>query len=113
VRRKSQLLLSIRIGHFHECCYPPPRYQGAEVVVSAPESGPGNWAGGASCVKHPRPAAVARRNHPARRAAGFDSIRLHPHDQPAVSIIFNVEHVQTGNIKDRVGSAASVRNRTT
>jgi len=26
------------------------RYQGAEVVVSAPESGPGNWAGGASCV---------------------------------------------------------------
>jgi hypothetical protein len=27
-----------------------PRYENAEVVVSAPESGPGNWAGGASCV---------------------------------------------------------------
>jgi hypothetical protein len=27
-----------------------PRYAHAEVVVSAPEPGPGNWAGGASCV---------------------------------------------------------------
>lgn len=27
-----------------------PRYENADVVVSAPESGPGNWAGGASCV---------------------------------------------------------------
>jgi hypothetical protein len=27
-----------------------PRYEHAEVVVSAPEAGPGNWAGGASCV---------------------------------------------------------------
>jgi hypothetical protein len=27
-----------------------PRYEGAEVVVSAPDAGPGNWAGGASCV---------------------------------------------------------------
>jgi hypothetical protein len=27
-----------------------PRYQNAEVVVSAPDAGPGNWAGGASCV---------------------------------------------------------------
>ena len=27
-----------------------PRYETAEVVVSAPESGPGNWAGAASCV---------------------------------------------------------------
>src|SRR5215211_1010887 len=27
-----------------------PRYQSAEVVVSAPDAGPGNWAGGASCV---------------------------------------------------------------
>jgi hypothetical protein len=28
-----------------------PRYERAEVVVSAPEAGPGNWAGGASCVR--------------------------------------------------------------
>ena len=27
-----------------------PHYRGADVVVSAPESAPGNWAGGASCV---------------------------------------------------------------
>jgi hypothetical protein len=27
-----------------------PRYETAELVVSAPESGPGNWAGAASCV---------------------------------------------------------------
>jgi hypothetical protein len=27
-----------------------PRYEHAEVVVSAPQAGPGNWAGGASCV---------------------------------------------------------------
>jgi hypothetical protein len=27
-----------------------PRYANAEVVVSAPDVGPGNWAGGASCV---------------------------------------------------------------
>ncbi len=27
-----------------------PRYEGADVVVSAPEDGTGNWAGGASCV---------------------------------------------------------------
>jgi hypothetical protein len=27
-----------------------PRYRHAEVVVSAPDEGPGNWAGGASCV---------------------------------------------------------------
>ena len=27
-----------------------PRYERAEVVVSAPDEGPGNWAGGASCV---------------------------------------------------------------
>jgi hypothetical protein len=27
-----------------------PRYENAEVVVSAPDAGPGNWAGGASCV---------------------------------------------------------------
>jgi hypothetical protein len=27
-----------------------PRYKRAEVVVSAPDAGPGNWAGGASCV---------------------------------------------------------------
>jgi hypothetical protein len=27
-----------------------PRYGRAEVVVSAPDAGPGNWAGGASCV---------------------------------------------------------------
>ena len=27
-----------------------PRYETAEVVVSAPDAGPGNWAGGASCV---------------------------------------------------------------
>ena len=27
-----------------------PRYENAEVVVSAPAAGPGNWAGGASCV---------------------------------------------------------------
>ena len=27
-----------------------PRYERAEVVVSAPDAGPGNWAGGASCV---------------------------------------------------------------
>lgn len=27
-----------------------PRYESAEVVVSAPDAGPGNWAGGASCV---------------------------------------------------------------
>jgi hypothetical protein len=27
-----------------------PRYEHAEVVVSAPEAAPGNWAGGASCV---------------------------------------------------------------
>jgi len=27
-----------------------PRYESAAVVVSAPEAGPGNWAGGASCV---------------------------------------------------------------
>jgi hypothetical protein len=27
-----------------------PRYEHAEVVVSAPEAGPGNWAGGASCL---------------------------------------------------------------
>jgi hypothetical protein len=28
-----------------------PRYERAEIVVSAPEAGPGNWAGGASCVR--------------------------------------------------------------
>ena len=28
-----------------------PRYEGAEVVVPAPDRGPGNWAGGASCVR--------------------------------------------------------------
>jgi hypothetical protein len=27
-----------------------PRYERAEVVVAAPDEGPGNWAGGASCV---------------------------------------------------------------
>ena len=27
-----------------------PRYDNAEVVVSAPDAAPGNWAGGASCV---------------------------------------------------------------
>ena len=27
-----------------------PRYLNADVVVSAPDAGPGNWAGGASCV---------------------------------------------------------------
>jgi hypothetical protein len=27
-----------------------PRYEGAAVVVPAPDRGPGNWAGGASCV---------------------------------------------------------------
>jgi hypothetical protein len=27
-----------------------PRYEHAELVVSAPQAGPGNWAGGASCV---------------------------------------------------------------
>ena len=27
-----------------------PRFDGAEVVIPAPASGPGNWAGGASCV---------------------------------------------------------------
>jgi len=27
-----------------------PRYESAEVVVSAPDTGPGNWAGGGSCV---------------------------------------------------------------
>ena len=27
-----------------------PNYESAEVVVSAPDTGPGNWAGGASCV---------------------------------------------------------------
>jgi hypothetical protein len=27
-----------------------PRYERAEVVVSAPDTGPGNWAGCASCV---------------------------------------------------------------
>jgi hypothetical protein len=28
-----------------------PRYERAEVVVSAPDAGPGNWSGGASCVR--------------------------------------------------------------
>jgi hypothetical protein len=59
-----------------------------------------------SIVQHPEPAAVAGRNHPARRAAGFDLIRLHRHDQPAVTIIPNIEHVHASNIKDRIGSGA-------
>jgi hypothetical protein len=29
---------------------PLPRYESADVVVSAPDAGPGNWAGSASCV---------------------------------------------------------------
>lgn len=57
-------------------------------------------------VQHPGAAAVAGRNHPARRAAGFDLIRLHRYDQPAVTIIFNIEHVPAGNIKDHIGSGA-------
>ena len=66
---------------------------------------------GASCSI--RGAAAASRNHSAPRAAGFDLIRLHRHDHPAVTIIPNVEHVHADNIKERIGSAAPPRNRTT
>jgi hypothetical protein len=52
---------------------------------------------------------MAGRNHPARRAAGFDLIRLHHYDQPAVTIIFNIEQVHAGNIKYRIGSGAPAR----
>jgi hypothetical protein len=66
-----------------------------------------------SIVQHSGAAAVAGRNHPARRAAGFDLIRLHRHDQPAVTIIPNVEHVHARNIKDRIGSGAPAHTRAT
>src|SRR5215207_2054121 len=64
-------------------------------------------------MQHPGTAAVAGRNHPAQRAAGFDLIRLHRYDQPAVTIIFNIEHVHAGNTKDRIGSGAPARTRAT
>jgi hypothetical protein len=38
-----------------------------------------------------------------------DLIRFHRHDQPAVRISLNVEHVQTGTSKDRVGSGVPAR----
>jgi hypothetical protein len=43
--------------------------------------------------------------------AGFDLIRLHRHDQPAVRIIPHVEHVHAGSSKDRIGSGAPARTR--
>jgi len=60
-------------------------------------------------AQHAWPATVAGRHHPARRAAGLDLIRLRRHDQSVVRITFNVEHVQTGNIKDRIGSGTPAR----
>jgi hypothetical protein len=52
IRTDSSALPTIRIGLFVTALIDVdlPRYDHAEVVVSAPEAGPGNWAGGASCV---------------------------------------------------------------
>jgi hypothetical protein len=48
-----------------------------------------------------------------RRAAGLDLIRFHGQDQPAVRIILHIEYVHARNIKDRIGSCAPARTRTT
>ena len=56
---------------------------------------------------------LAGRNHFAPRAAGFDLIRLHRHDQAAVTNIPNVEHVHTDNIQRTHRLGRTSGNRTT
>ena len=64
-------------------------------------------------VQDPDPAAVADRQHAARRAGRLQLTRLDRQHQTLLVVDLHVEDVHVGNIEDRIGPGAPARTRAT